>query len=52
MNNYSQVDTDVIIRLLTGNAMLVALAERTVSHVIYSYDHDFDQIPTVTRTEP
>ena len=35
-----------------GDAMLIASAERTADHIIYSYDEDFDKIPTVRRVEP
>ena len=35
-----------------GDAMLIASMERTKATVLYSYDHDFDPIPGITRQEP
>ena len=35
-----------------GDAMLIASMERTKATALYSYDHDFDPIPGITRQEP
>jgi predicted nucleic acid-binding protein len=35
-----------------GDALLVAAVERTGATVLYSYDRDYDRIPTVNRQEP
>lgn len=35
-----------------GDAVLIALAAQTDSKTIYSYDHDFDKFPDITRKEP
>jgi predicted nucleic acid-binding protein len=35
-----------------GDAMIVATMERAGATTIYSYDHDFDRIPAITRSEP
>jgi predicted nucleic acid-binding protein len=35
-----------------GDAMLVATMERRGATELYSYDHDFDRIPSITRREP
>jgi len=34
------------------DALIVAHAERTDAHSVYSFDRDFDRIPSVTRQEP
>ena len=39
-------------RLDFGDAMLVATAERRGGGDLYSYDHDFDTMPGITRREP
>jgi predicted nucleic acid-binding protein len=39
-------------RLDFGDAMIVATAERRGGSELYSYDHDFDTQPAVTRREP
>ena len=43
---YAQTNLDF------GDAMIVASMERSRATILYSYDHDFDRIPTVTRQEP
>lgn len=35
-----------------GDALLVAAMEQSGSSVLYSYDTDFDRIPTITRRSP
>ena len=35
-----------------GDALIVALMERRGSKLLYSYDTDFDRIPSVTCQEP
>ena len=35
-----------------GDALIVASMEEQHSHVLYSYDTDFDRIPSVQRHEP
>jgi predicted nucleic acid-binding protein len=35
-----------------GDAMIVAVMEQQKSSTVYSYDHDFDDFPWITRQEP
>ena len=35
-----------------GDAMIVATMERRTASIVYSYDHDFDRMPGITRREP
>ena len=35
-----------------GDAMIVATMERRNASTVYSYDHDFDRMPGITRREP
>lgn len=39
-------------RLDFGDAMLAATMERRNASTLYSYDHDFDRLPGITRREP
>lgn len=48
----AHVDTDVIVNLDFGDAMLVATVERRGDRDLYSYDRDFDRITSVDRLEP
>jgi predicted nucleic acid-binding protein len=35
-----------------GDAMIAATMERRGDRALYSYDHDFDRLPGITRHEP
>lgn len=35
-----------------GDALIIASMEQQGSHILYSYDTDFDRIEGITRREP
>jgi predicted nucleic acid-binding protein len=39
-------------RLHFGDALVVAAMEQDGASTVYSFDHDFDRIPGITRIEP
>ncbi len=39
-------------RLHFGDALVVAAMEQEGATTVYSFDHDFDRIPAITRIEP
>ncbi len=58
-SNDAFVDTDVLIRFPTVHETTprtgrsrVATMEQTGASILYSYDSDFDRIPTVRRQSP
>lgn len=46
------LDIDAATTLDFGDAMIVVSMERAGATTVYSYDHDFDRIPGITRHEP
>jgi predicted nucleic acid-binding protein len=45
-------DTFATTNLDFGDAMIVATMERRGATTLYSYDHDFDRMPSISRREP